>query len=128
LYSHAIESALKSFLRAANIPIGSKRKHHRLVELYEECKGLGLKTSADDRFDVRNVLVLLQNANENQEHRYFSMKSSGNPELSWTREATETLIRAVEPSVKSRAQGDGIVSGRPVKAVITWNKPKMNVQ
>ena len=84
LYFHAIELALKAFLRAANIPIVAdrKRKHHNLTKLYEECRTLGLTIGPDDRFDIRNVVVLLEGANEDQGLRYFNMKSHSAPELS----------------------------------------------
>src|SRR5580700_4082548 len=109
MYAHAIELGLKAFLRAANIPIvaDGKRKHHQITELYEECHGLGLRVGPDDRFDIRNVVVLLQGANEEQGLRYFKQKGSWIPELSWTRDAVEKLLQAVEPSVKKKAEADG---------------------
>jgi hypothetical protein len=68
MYMHAIELALKAFLRAANLPIVTdrQRKHHQIAELYEECRGLGLTIGPDDRVDIRNVVALLENANEDQ--------------------------------------------------------------
>jgi hypothetical protein len=118
LYSHAIELALKAFLRAANVPIvaDGKRKHHQITELYEECRGLGLKVGHNDRFDLRNVVVLLESANEEQGLRYFKEKGSSIPELSWTRDTVDKLLQAVERSVKKKADADGIVPGRIVKA------------
>jgi len=124
LYMHAIELALKAFLRAADVPIASgNRKHHRLIELYEECRGLGLRISPDDRFDIRNVVVLLENANEEQGLRYYKTSSSTFPELPWTRDIVEKLLQAVEPSVEKKAEADGIVRGRPVKFDMTYSKP-----
>ncbi len=116
MYSHAIELALKAFLRASNLPVaGGKRKHHRITELYEECHGLGLKVGADDAFDLRNVVVLLEGANEEQGFRYFKQEGSSMPELVWTRDTVERLLKAVEPSVKKRAAADGVVPGHIVK-------------
>jgi hypothetical protein len=78
MYLHAIELALKAFLRAADIPIASdgKRKHHQIAELYEECRGLGLTVGPDDAFNLRNVVVLMEGANEEQGFRYFKQKGS----------------------------------------------------
>lgn len=44
LYFHSVELALKAFLRSFNIPIqGTRRKSHKLTELYQECRDLGPK-------------------------------------------------------------------------------------
>jgi hypothetical protein len=127
MYFHTIELALKAFLRAADVSIvaDGKRKHHKVTELYEECRGLGLRIGHDDRFDLRNVVVLLEGAHEEQGLRYFKQKGSSIPELSWTRDAVEKLLRAVEPSVKKKAETDGIVPGRAVKFDLVFGKPTL---
>ena len=73
MYSHAIELALKAYLRAANLPIvtDKKRKHHQIAALYSECKSLGLKIGPDDSTDIASVVALLEDANEDQGLRYF---------------------------------------------------------
>jgi hypothetical protein len=126
LYMHAIELALKAFLRAANVPIvaGGKRNHHRLTELYEDCRKLGLRIGPDDQFDIGNVAGLLEGANEEQGLRYFKATSSSFPELPWTRDVVEKLLKAVEPSVTKKAEADSIVPGRAVKLDFTFSKPK----
>jgi hypothetical protein len=118
---HAIELALKAFLRAADIPIaaGKTRKHHHITKLYEECKGRGLMIGPDDG----SVVALLDRANEEQGFRYFKAKGLTIPELSWTRDVVEALLHAVEPSVNKKAEAHGIVLGRAVKLDITWSKP-----
>jgi hypothetical protein len=45
------------------------------------------------------------------------------PELSWTRDTVEKLLQAVEPSVKTNAEADGIVPGVAVKIDMTFTKP-----
>lgn len=85
--------------------------------------GLGLRIGPDDAFDLRNVVVLLEGANEEQGLRYFRQEGSCIPELSWTRDAVEKLLQAVEPSVKKKAEVDGIVPGRGVKVDLTFSKP-----
>jgi regulator of PEP synthase PpsR (kinase-PPPase family) len=126
MYLHTIELALKAFLRAADVPIvaDGKRKHHKVTELYEECRNLGLRIGPEDMFDIRNVVVLLEGANEDQGLRYFKTKSSSMPALSWTREVVESLLQAVEPSVKKKADADGIVQGRAVRLEFTFGKPE----
>jgi hypothetical protein len=54
----------------------------------------------------------------------FKTESSSIPDLSWTRDAVENLLRAIEPSVKKKAEADGIVPGRAVKFDMTFSKPK----
>src|ERR1700686_5386048 len=85
MYAHAIELALKAYLRAANVPIvaDKKRKHHKITELFKECQALGLKVGAGDDADVGNVVDLLEGANEEQGLRYFRMKSSSYPDMAW---------------------------------------------
>ena len=125
MYMHAVELALKAFLRAASVPIVAdrKRKHHHITELYEECRGLGLRIGPDDAFDLRNVVALLDGANEEQGLRYGRQKGSSLPELSWARDTVEKLLRAVEPSVEKKAEADGIVPERIVKLDMIFGKP-----
>jgi hypothetical protein len=125
LYSHAIELALKAYLRAANLPIlaDKKRKHHQIGMLYDECKKLGLRIGPDDATNMRNIVDMLEDANEDQGLRYFNAKGSGFPQLSWLRDAVEELFLAVAPSVTKRAQADGVVPGKIVKLNFTIGKP-----
>jgi len=123
MYAHAIELALKAYLRAANVPIvaDKKRKHHKITELFKECQRLGLK---DDVTDMGNVVALLDGANEEQGLRYFRTKGAAYPDLSWTRDAVERLLQAIEPAVKRKGDVDGIVPGRAVKADFIFGKPQ----
>jgi hypothetical protein len=59
-----------------------------------------LRIGADDFSNIGNVASLLDSANEEQGLRYFKPKGSGYPTLSWTRDAVEQLLRAIETSVK----------------------------
>jgi hypothetical protein len=125
LYAHAMELALKAFLRTANIPIvaDGKRKHHHITALYEECRDLGLRIGPDDRFDLRNVVVLLEGANEDEGLRYFKTKGSSLPDLSWTRDVVEKLLQTIEPIIKKKAGSDGIRPGVAVKFDLVFSKP-----
>jgi hypothetical protein len=129
LYAHAVELALKAFLRAANIPIvgDGKRKHHHIMALYEECRDLGLRIGPDDRFDLRNVIALLEGANEDEGLRYFKTKGSTIPDLSWTRETVEKLLQFIEPIVRKKAEADGIRPGVAVKFDLTISKPTRKI-
>ena len=125
MYLHAIELALKAYVRAANLPVvaGRKRKHHQVTELYEECKTLGLRIGPDDPTDIGNIVGMLDDMNKDQGLRYFTRNPSSIPEMSWVRGTVENLFRAVEPSVKARAAADGVGSGHAVSFSLTFNKP-----
>lgn len=126
LYFHAIELALKAFLRVHNVPImgGAARKHHRLTDLYKECRALGLKISVDDQTTIGNIVSLFDDANKDQGLRYFNMKGSTQPEVSWTRDVVEGLMASVEPHVNERAEKDGVIAGRAVKVDLVVSKPE----
>jgi hypothetical protein len=124
LYAHSIGLALKSFLRAQGLPIvegKSPRCHHRLTKLYEECKALGLNIGPpDDRTDIGTIVYLLDGANEDQGLRYFNMKSASFPDLAWTRETVEKLVRVVAPHVVAGDKAAGI---KQRVTVMIWGKP-----
>jgi len=124
LYFHTVELALKAFLRSFNTPIlGTKRQSHKLTELYEECRSLGLRIGPSDRFEIGNIVGLLETGNEYQGFRYFNLKSAATADLLWTREVVEQLMQGVEPIVAARCEKDAIpeaaakltmILGRPV--------------
>jgi hypothetical protein len=126
MYAHAIELALKAYLRAANLPIvaDTKRKHHKITELLVECQALGLCVGSDDQTDIGNVVALLEGVNTEQGLRYFRSKGATYPDLSWTAAAVERLFAAIVPAVKRRAEADGIVPGRVVKVDFVFGKPQ----
>jgi hypothetical protein len=128
LYFHSIESGLKAFLRAHNLPIVEKRqrKHHRLTDLYEESRGLGLKAAIDNTADLLTLVSCLDSANQEQGLRYFNMNTFSVPDLSWTRDAVEKLLEDVGPFVTARAAADGITPGKAVKLQFTWGRPQRN--
>jgi hypothetical protein len=124
LYFHTTELALKAFLRSHDVPVlGTKRQSHKLTELYEQCRSLGLKIGQSDRVEIENIVRLLDGANEDQGLRYFSLRSGGGADLSWTHEIVEQLMRAVEPHVEVHKKQN------PVPAVlkIRWGKPRPSV-
>jgi len=124
LYFHAVEMALKAYLRSMSLPIlGTKRQSHDLVKLYNECQTLGLAIDPADRLDVLNIVNLLGAANEEHGFRYFNLKSVVEPELQWTRAAVEKLMWAVEPAVKSCSERDGSTPGVAVKVRMRFSQP-----
>jgi Domain of unknown function (DUF4062)/HEPN domain len=115
-YFHVTELLLKAYLLAHNVnPWG-----HGIVELYKECRGLGLAISSEDRFGLENVVRLLQSGNENMAFRYFSLKSGSRPDLSWTREVVGQLMQVVAAFVESKKTA---VPGVAVKMIMTFGKP-----
>jgi hypothetical protein len=126
LYFHAAEMLLKAFLRANALPIlGTERKSHKLTELYEECRSLGLIVdSADrDRFQVKNIVSLLESGNEYQGFRYWSRGGTSMPELGWTKEVVGQLLQTAESSVEVKLGKDtepGVATGM----VAVYGKPR----
>ena len=100
-YSHAVELALKAFLRSHNPKV---EFGHKLTELYKECRALGLAIGPDDRTEIGNIVALLDPVNEESGFRYF-MGAGALPDLAWTRGVVGRLIEAVEPDVM-RAEAD----------------------
>ena len=92
-YSHAVELALKAFLRSHNPEV---EFGHELTEIYKECVALGLVIGPDDRTQIGNIVALLDSGNEGAGFRYF-MGPGLLPDLAWTREVVGRLIDAVEP-------------------------------
>jgi hypothetical protein len=123
LYFHAVELALKAFLRSFNCPIiGTRRKSHKLRQLYEECRSLGLRVGPDDRIGIANIVDLLGAGNESQGFRYFNLGSVAVPHLSRTRQVVEDLMHAVEARVTPPDNQSG-TPGPPAKLIIAYGGP-----
>jgi hypothetical protein len=118
LYFHAIELALKAFLRS----FGTRRKGHKLRLLYEQCRSLGLTVGPDDRVGIANIVSLLAAGNENQGFRYFNLGSVAVPRLSWTRQVVEGLMHAVVARVAPPGSQSG-TPGAPAKLIIAYGVP-----
>lgn len=120
LYFHAVELALKAFLRSFSRPIlGTPRKSHKLKQLYEECRSLGLRVGPDDQVGIANIVNLLEAGNESQGFRYFNLRSVTVPHLSWTRQVVEGLMHAVEARVAPSGSQSGTL-GPPAKLIIAY--------
>jgi hypothetical protein len=78
----------------------------------------------DDQTNIGDIVSLFDDANRDQRLRYFSMKGSTLPEVSWTRDVVEGLMASVEPHVNLRAEQDGVIAGRAVKVDFVVSKPE----
>ena len=120
LYSHTIELAFKAFLRAHGRGIlGTACQTHDLEKLYEECRRLGL---VNDPVDIGNVVELLNSGSEDQALRYFTLRPTGRPETSWTRDVVDRLLRTVEGVVDERCKSEKY--DRAVKIDLTIGRPE----
>jgi hypothetical protein len=116
LYFHTVELLLKSYLRAH----GRERRGHKISELYDETRQLGLSIQ-DDPWGLQNIVSLLQSGNVDMGFRYFTLKSGSEPELSWTRRIVGELLQIVTPVVESTI--DKSVLGKPAHFKITLSMP-----
>jgi hypothetical protein len=114
LYSQAADLTLKAFLRAKGEDI-SIPKNHSLVKLLSESCRLGLVI--EERFQIDNLMSLLDSGNRGQNFRYVNLGSFSRPDLSWVREGIPELIRAVEPHVQDMPASTG------AQMTLTFSKP-----
>jgi len=65
---------------------------------------LGRVIGSQDKFQIANIVSLLESANKDQGLRYFNLKTVTTADLPWVREVTAELMRAVEPHVRARPE------------------------
>jgi hypothetical protein len=121
LYCHAVELALKAFLRSFNRPIPRGQAGHWLKELYKECRDLGLAISPEDRFastlgplagELGNIVTLLVAGNEDNAFRYGKpVRAELRASLPWTRDVVEQLVLAVGAHLAHSPKQDAIAAG-----------------
>lgn len=95
LYTHAIELALKAFIRSHG---SSTPRTHDLNSLIQKCRQQGLPAP----HDLTNVIELLESENSVQGFRYFAFVSTSKPEISFLREVVDSLIVNVAETLKLR--------------------------
>jgi hypothetical protein len=117
---HAIELALKAFLRSYNSEV---EFGHDIAERYKKCCDLGLSIGPDDSTNINNVINLMGSANQDGALRYFSRESIVRPELLWAREAVERLLNGITPHVRAL---DCATATTIVKFDLTVTKPVKN--
>jgi hypothetical protein len=115
LYTHAIELALKAYLRTRDVEFNVK---HDLGGLLDLCRGNG----ASPGQHLTNVIKLLETENNKAGFRYFLPKSTSLPTIDYVAEVVDELIPKVAleverhptPNVNQRG-AIKFVFGRPIK-------------
>ena len=98
LMAHAIELALKGFLRSKGVPSEALMKRpygHHLINLYTKARSLGF----EENTEVCNVVALLNDSNQNQALRYFIVQSRTLPDVGCGVEVTHRLISLAKSAV-----------------------------
>jgi HEPN domain-containing protein len=121
LYFHAIELALKAYLRSHKVSV---KRTHRISTLYQECRSRGLQIRRDDGTDIANVVNLLESNNEGAGFRYYDPDAGGTlPELSWTRYETNGLMSVVGRDLR-RLGFTMKPTGRVARLGLTVSRPE----
>ena len=97
LYFQTVELGLKAFLLFHGEAVPKGQAGHDIVELHRRCGALGLRHA--DQVGLLNIVNLLASGHEEQGFRYFSLKGSAIPDLSWTREIVDLLIQSLRQVV-----------------------------
>lgn len=99
LYLHTVELALIAFLL---LKVGSTNgRTHQITLLYEKCRNAGLVVDRDDRVTVTNIVNLLEAGNKDHGFRYFSQHSTLVPELGWTRDVVDRLMKSIASAIEA---------------------------
>jgi len=98
LYTHALELALKAYLRSHGLPTPLGQPGHALQALFEQCQRKGLQVHSD----LRGVIDLLESENKLHGFRYFVFKATGRPEINYCRKVVDELMGVVAEEVKKR--------------------------
>jgi hypothetical protein len=120
LYFQTVELALKAFLRFHGKAVPKGQAGHDIVKLLSRCAVLGLRHA--DALGLQNVINLLASGNVDQGFRYFTIKSSSIPELSWTREVVDLLIQSIREDVEANQAPPG--ASVAVKIQMILGKPR----
>ena len=121
LYFHTAELAFKAFLRFHGKAVPRGQAGHDVVKLHQRCRALGLRINAGPH-ELQNVVKLLASGNDDHGFRYFNVKSTAIPDLSWTRDVVDSLIQTIRDQM-----GDGDTQAEPgsaVKVVLVVGKPQ----
>lgn len=114
LYFHATELALKAFLVFKGRRVSDmKRKEygHNVASMLSKCLEAGLPIDPADNH-ISNVIGLLQQGNNNQAFRYFSPVNRSIPDLEWTSETLQRLVKIIGIATGHQTRG---TPGRAVK-------------
>jgi hypothetical protein len=98
LFTHALELALKAYLRSHGLPTPLGQPGHALKALFEQCQRKGLHVHSD----LRGIIDLLGSENELHGFRYFVFKATARPDINYVREVVDELMGVVAEEVKKR--------------------------
>ena len=98
LFAHAIELALKAYLRSRGLSAPRGQRGHALQGLFEQCQRKGLQVGCD----LRNVIHLLESENKQHGFRYFVFEPKGRPDINYLREVVDELMGVVEEEVHKK--------------------------
>ena len=124
LMAHAIELALKGFLRLhgfSTATLSQRPYGHNLRELYQQSEQLGIALHRD-RTSMSDVVGMLNDSNQGQGLRYFTLESQGFPEISWGMEVVHELVATARQAVVT-ADPDAEKLSPAVKFDFTISKP-----
>ena len=124
LYFHSIELALKGHLRTLGWPTPrlKEKMRHQVNKLLTECN-LPLTRDTEIHRSIRSVLSLLECANGSETLRYFDLKSRGLPDLDWTREVADVVLRLARTYVVGMDDPHAEVPGVAMKLDMIVSKP-----
>ncbi len=98
LFTHAIELALKAYLRSYGLSTPRGQQGHALQGLLAQCKRNGLQVGSD----LQNVIQLLESENKQHGFRYFVFEATHRPDINYVREVVDKLMRIIEAEVNNR--------------------------
>jgi hypothetical protein len=125
LMAHAIELALKGYLRLHGYPTAvlAKRPYkHDLQKLYSECSTRGMRFPAEKACGVGVIVGMFDRSNEAQGLRYFTLKSQQFPELSWGIEIVREIVTFARQAAIAKYP-DAEKPGPAAKANMIFGKP-----
>jgi hypothetical protein len=98
LYAHAIELALKAYLRKANVATAELGKHpygHNVAALYAKAVELGLDPPPELAKHFEEVCRLTHKSNKCHAHRYWIAENTETPRANWLRAVTHGIVETV---------------------------------
>jgi hypothetical protein len=113
LYSHAVELALKSYLRTCGVSVKDlgRKFGHDLNRLLQGCVERGLVLKPVPEAFVPEMVGMLADLGRNHEFRYVTIGLKRYPELVDVSTACDMLFDAIRPTV--RATEPGPIPDRP---------------
>jgi hypothetical protein len=100
LYRHALELAMKAFLRSGGVTVRELAGHrlgHNLGRLYNEALAYQLPLDEEFRKLTRRVIRLLDRADREQQSRYVILGVQQMPDLAAVRHVGRGLFAAIRP-------------------------------